>query len=75
MDKKLVALTFDDGPSDTTSDLVMDQLEKYNIPATFFLIGIMIHIKTVVIGLKNGVVNIRSVKFKPARKITVSFLD
>ena len=39
MDKKLVALTFDDGPSDTTSDLVMDQLEKYDIPATFFLIG------------------------------------
>ena len=39
MDKKLVALTFDDGPSDTTSDLVMDKLEKYNIPATFFLIG------------------------------------
>ncbi|MBE7069483.1 MAG: xylanase deacetylase [Ruminococcaceae bacterium] len=39
MEKKLVALTFDDGPSDTMSDLVMDQLEKYNIPATFFLIG------------------------------------
>ncbi len=35
---KLVALTFDDGPSSTTSQ-VLDVLEKYNVPATFFLIG------------------------------------
>lgn len=37
-DKKLVALTFDDGPSDVTSR-VLDILEKYNIVGSFFLIG------------------------------------
>lgn len=36
--KKLVALTFDDGPSSTTSQ-VLDVLEKYGVKATFFLIG------------------------------------
>ncbi|MDC7294766.1 polysaccharide deacetylase family protein [Butyrivibrio sp. DSM 10294] len=36
--QKLIALTFDDGPSSTTSD-VLDVLEKYNVKATFFLIG------------------------------------
>jgi peptidoglycan/xylan/chitin deacetylase (PgdA/CDA1 family) len=35
---KLVALTFDDGPSQTTSQ-VLDVLQKYNAVATFFLIG------------------------------------
>ena len=35
---KLVALTFDDGPSSTTND-VLDVLEKYDVKATFFLIG------------------------------------
>lgn len=35
---KLVALTFDDGPSSTTTQ-VLDVLEKYNVKATFFLIG------------------------------------
>lgn len=34
----LVALTFDDGPSPDTEDL-LDVLEKENIKATFFLIG------------------------------------
>lgn len=36
--KKLVALTFDDGPSEYTSILV-DELKKRNIPATFFVLG------------------------------------
>ena len=36
--EKLIALTFDDGPSSTTND-VLDVLEKYNVKATFFLIG------------------------------------
>nr|P83513.2 RecName: Full=Bifunctional xylanase/deacetylase; Includes: RecName: Full=Endo-1,4-beta-xylanase 11A; AltName: Full=Xylanase XynT; AltName: Full=Xylanase xyn11A; Includes: RecName: Full=Acetylated xylan deacetylase; Flags: Precursor [Pseudobutyrivibrio xylanivorans]CAD65888.2 endo-1,4-beta-xylanase [Pseudobutyrivibrio xylanivorans] len=36
--QKLIALTFDDGPSSTTSQ-VLDMLEKYNVKATFFLIG------------------------------------
>ncbi|MBQ8549681.1 MAG: glycoside hydrolase family 11 protein [Lachnospiraceae bacterium] len=35
---KMVALTFDDGPSSTTSQ-VLDILDKYDVKATFFLIG------------------------------------
>jgi Polysaccharide deacetylase. len=37
--KKLVALTFDDGPNIYTTPLVLDKLEKYGVTATFFLIG------------------------------------
>lgn len=37
-DKKLVALTFDDGPSNVT-ERVLDILEAEGIPGTFFLIG------------------------------------
>ena len=36
---KLIALTFDDGPSDTTTDQVLDVLERHGIVGTFFLIG------------------------------------
>jgi peptidoglycan/xylan/chitin deacetylase (PgdA/CDA1 family) len=36
--KKMVALTFDDGPSPYTP-IVLDTLEKYNAVATFFLVG------------------------------------
>lgn len=36
---KLIALTFDDGPSLVTSPKVLDKLEKYGVVATFFLIG------------------------------------
>lgn len=36
---KLIAFTFDDGPNTTITPLVLDLLEKYNCPATFFLIG------------------------------------
>lgn len=37
--KKLVALTFDDGPNTTTTNEVMDVLEKHEVVASFFLIG------------------------------------
>lgn len=36
---KLIALTFDDGPNTTTTNEVLDVLEKYNAKASFFLIG------------------------------------
>ncbi|MDD3304470.1 MAG: polysaccharide deacetylase family protein [Clostridia bacterium] len=36
--KKLIALTFDDGPSKYTENLV-DELQKRNVPATFFILG------------------------------------
>ncbi|MGE5415755.1 MAG: polysaccharide deacetylase family protein [Acidobacteriota bacterium] len=37
--KKLVALTFDDGPDPRFTPKVLDILKKYNIKATFFVIG------------------------------------
>lgn len=37
--KKLVALTFDDGPNLDTTPLVLDKLEEHGVVATFFLIG------------------------------------
>ena len=36
--KPMVALTFDDGPSIYTKE-ILDQLEKYNAHATFFVVG------------------------------------
>ena len=36
--KPMVALTFDDGPSKYTAT-ILDQLEKYNAHATFFVVG------------------------------------
>lgn len=36
--KKLIAITFDDGPSKHTARLV-DELKKRKVPATFFLLG------------------------------------
>lgn len=36
---KLIALTFDDGPNTTTTVQVLDKLNKYEIPASFFVIG------------------------------------
>ena len=35
---KMIALTFDDGPSSTTSQ-VLDVLDRYDVKATFFLVG------------------------------------
>lgn len=44
--KKLVALTFDDGPNIDTTPLVLDKLEKYGIVASFFLEGQKINAAT-----------------------------
>ena len=38
-DKKLVALTFDDGPSDKYTQQYLDILRKHNAKATFFCLG------------------------------------
>ncbi len=37
--KKVVALTFDDGPYSPYTEQVLDILKEYNVPATFFVIG------------------------------------
>lgn len=37
--KKQIALTFDDGPHPYRTPQILDILDKYNIKATFFLIG------------------------------------
>ncbi len=37
--KKLIALTFDDGPDNTMTPKVLDRLEKYKAKATFMMIG------------------------------------
>lgn len=37
--KPMVALTFDDGPNITTTVQILDLLEKYNVRASFFVIG------------------------------------
>lgn len=37
--KKLVALTFDDGPAEKYTDAYLDILDQYNIHATFFCLG------------------------------------
>lgn len=37
--KKVVALTFDDGPNPETTPLLLEILEKKNVPATFFALG------------------------------------
>ncbi|SES73042.1 glycoside hydrolase family 11 protein [[Clostridium] polysaccharolyticum] len=42
---KMVALTFDDGPSSTTND-VLDVLQRNNAVATFFLIGNQVNAST-----------------------------
>lgn len=36
---KIIALTFDDGPNTETTPKVLDMLEKYQVVASFFLIG------------------------------------
>ena len=38
-DKKLIALTFDDGPHPKETDKVLDVLAKYNVKGTFFIAG------------------------------------
>lgn len=41
-DKKIAYLTFDDGPSAKSTPRVLDILKKYDIKATFFVVGNMI---------------------------------
>ena len=38
-EKKVVAFTFDDGPRDRITDLVLDVCEQYGVRATFFING------------------------------------
>ena len=38
-EKKMIALTFDDGPHPIYTKLILDILRKYNVKATFFIIG------------------------------------
>ena len=37
--KPVIALTFDDGPNNTTTVQVLDLLDKYQVRASFFLVG------------------------------------
>ena len=37
--KKVVYLTFDDGPSTTNTPQILDVLDRYNVKATFFTLG------------------------------------
>lgn len=37
--QKTVALTFDDGPHETQTDKILEVLDKYNVKATFFVLG------------------------------------
>ena len=37
--KKVVYLTFDDGPSTTNTPEILDVLDRYNVKATFFILG------------------------------------
>lgn len=38
-DKKVVALTFDDGPYPPYTNQILDILKEYKVPATFFVVG------------------------------------
>lgn len=40
--EKLVALTFDDGPDDYYTPIILDILKEKNVPATFFVLGTQI---------------------------------
>ena len=37
--KKLIAFTFDDGPSETNTNYLLDNLDKYDAKVTFFVLG------------------------------------
>ncbi|MFH1182900.1 MAG: glycosyltransferase [Candidatus Moraniibacteriota bacterium] len=39
-DPKKIALTFDDGPDPLYTPQILDILKKYNVPATFFIVGV-----------------------------------
>ena len=40
--KRVVYLTFDDGPSTTNTPQILDILDQYNVKATFFVLGKML---------------------------------
>ena len=42
-DKKIIALTFDDGPDDKFTPQILNVLKKHNVKATFFLLGTRVH--------------------------------
>lgn len=44
--EKIIALTFDDGPNTVTTPQVLDIIEKYNVPASFFVCGNNINAET-----------------------------
>lgn len=46
MEKPAIALTFDDGPNTSITVQILDLLDAYRIPATFFVIGQNIQKKT-----------------------------
>lgn len=39
-EEKAVALTFDDGPNPPWTDRILDVLDRYEVPATFFCVGL-----------------------------------
>ena len=41
--KKMVALTFDDGPDSTYDKHILDILNQHNVKATFFMVGLNVH--------------------------------
>jgi peptidoglycan-N-acetylglucosamine deacetylase len=49
---KKLALTFDDGPSAATTPVLLDTLAKYNVKATFFVVGELITNNTLPIVLR-----------------------
>lgn len=38
-DRKLIAFTFDDGPEGSVTPRILETLKKYNVKATFFMLG------------------------------------
>ncbi len=44
--RKIIALTFDDGPNTVTTPQVLDVIEKYDVLASFFVCGMNINEKT-----------------------------
>lgn len=45
-DAKVIALTFDDGPNLTVTNVILNKLEKYDVVATFFLEGRKVNTST-----------------------------
>lgn len=52
-EEKVVALTFDDGPDKDFTPQILDILKKYNIKATFFIVGENVKANTEIIKREN----------------------